>query len=221
MPQTTSNSYTRLFNSVQTYLNRYDEDTAVYIPLFINIAEKTIIRNLRMPSMEKMVLFSLADAGDNDLPLEEGFNQPNEWVKLPTDFIEMKTIWDAEDVLQSVDFKEYLSVLNSTSYCKRPVFCVNAGRLFIAGATQDQDFKMTYYADLPELSEETAECHPLLTLMPGAILYQSIAEGFRFLMEEDRAVVWEQKAQVLVDKVQLQCDAAEYKGGTLRIKTSR
>lgn len=217
----TSTAYTDLKNTVQKYLNQYDEDTLTFIPSFINTAEKSILRNLRMPSMEKMVQFTLKDAGDNDYPVVEGLSQPNEWVRVPIDFIEMKAIWDATDALESVDFKTYLSVFNSTSACKKPVFCINAGRLFVAGVDQDTVIRMTYYADLPELSDDNAACHPLITLMPGALTYQSVAEGFRFMMEEERAAIWEQKAQQLVDKVQMQCDAAEYKGGTLRIRTKR
>lgn len=214
-------TYEKLVDSIQVYLNRYDEDTLRMIPLFINTAEKNMLRNLRMPSMEKMVLFTLKDAGDNDYPVEEGLVLPNEWVRLPTDFIEMKFIWVECKTLQRVTFDQLITNGSDGDpydkpFNQAPVFAINAGRLFVKGVEQDTPIKMTYYADFPEISE-TVSCNPLLQLLPDGFLYLAVAEGFRFLMEEERATYWEQLGMAKVNAVQAQVDNAEFAGSPLVI----
>lgn len=221
MTATNETTYEKLVDSIQRYINRYDEDTLAMIPLFINTAEKKILRGLRMPSMEKMVLFNLTDAGDNDLPLEEGLSAPNEWVRLPTDYIEMKFMWVECKTCQRVTFDQLVSAGNDTDpytkpFNEAPIFAINAGRIYLKGVEQDTPIKMTYYADFPEISPSVS-CNPILQLLPDAFLYIAVAEGFKFLMEEERATYWEKQGMASVQAVQLQVNDAEFAGSPLTI----
>lgn len=214
-------TYSKLVDAIQRYLNRYDEDTLSMIPLFIDVAQKNILRGSRMPSMEKMVLFTLQDAGDNDYPVEEGLSLPNEWIRLPTDYIEMKFIWVDCKTLERVTFDQLITYGSDTdpytpSFNSAPVFAINAGRLFIKGIDQTTPVKMTYYADIPVISE-TVSCNPLLQLLPDAFLYFAVAEGFRFLMEEERASYWESLGLKRLEDVKRQVEEAEFSGSPLSI----
>lgn len=214
--------YSKLVESIQVYLNRYDEDTLDRIPLFINNSEKALLRVLRMPSMEKMVVFTLKDAGDNDLPVEEGLSVDNDWVRLPIDYIEMKFVWTDEMTATRISFDRLIKIKND--YLKDQVdkkdcgvyWALNAGRLFFVGIEQETQVYMTYYADFPELNAKST-CNPLLQLLPDAMLYLSVAEGFRFLMEEERAELWEKKAFQRATEVQNQINNAEFSGGDLEM----
>lgn len=223
-PADATTPYGKLTESIQVYLNRYDEDTLARVPLFINNAEKALLRVLRMPSMEKMVVFTLKDAGDNDLPVVEGLSQPNDWIRLPTDYIEVKFIWTSERTASRVTFDRIIEIKNDPDYGKTPDKCevfwaINAGRLFVVGVEQDTEVFMTYYADFPELSNTTT-CNPLLQLLPDAMLYMAVAEGFRFIMEEERSDYWEKKAVQRAAEVQKQIDDAEFAGGSLKVSWS-
>ena len=212
-------TYENLVKVIQVYLNRYDQDTLETIPFFINAAEKTILRNLRMPAMEKMVVFNLEDEGD----AAEGY------INLPTDYLEMKFMWvtgkDAT-TLQRVTFDQLLDWDNSISHQNLfrdsknketpQVWAINAQRVYIRPLLANRDIYMTYYADIPEVSETTND-NVLLDLAPDAFAYLSIAEGFRFLMEEQKADYWETQGMKRLMQIKQQVEEAEFSGSPLVI----
>lgn len=207
-------TFSKLVEVLQVYLNRYDEDTLEAIPFFINAAEKTILRNLRMPALEKMVSFTLDESGDDQ----------GGYVNLPLDFLEMKFVWvdgANSSTLQRVTFDQLVD--NDNRFRKygyddpgRPVWAINANRMYIRGVPGSVEIYMTYYADVPELSEETDD-NILLQLVPDAFLFYSVAEGFRFLMEEQKADYWESQANKRMSQIQQQVMEAEFSGSPLVI----
>lgn len=208
-------SYTSLVEVVQVYLNRYDEDTKNTIPFFINAAEKTILRQLRMPSMERMVKFNLQDDGD----VTSGF------VNLPSDYLEMKVVWvEGKDAttLQRVTFDELIRQDNFLVMQGRPEqtspmnWAINADRMYIRPIMPEREIYMTYYADVPEVSENV-EGNVLLELAPDAFAFLAIAEGFRFLMEEGKADYWESQGFKRLNQIMQQVENAEYSGSPLTI----
>lgn len=213
-------TYKSLVNVIQVYLNRYDQDTLDTIPFFINAAEKTILRNLRMPAMEKMVVFNLANDGNPT----EGF------INLPSDYLEMKFVWvngaDAT-TLQRVTFDQLLDydnkesaipelVRNPNSMATPAVWAINAKRIYIRPNIPTRDIYMTYYSDIPEISETTND-NVLLDLAPDAFAYLAVAEGFRFLMEEQKADYWETQGMKRLMQIKEQVYDAEFSGSPLVI----
>ncbi len=167
-----------------------------------------------MPSMEKIVKFSIAESGD---PVD-GF------INLPTDYLEMRFMWVSgkkATTLQRVTFDQMINfdnVMNPRHYADmgRPVWAINASRLYIRNLPCDTEVYMTYYADVPELSE-TSEGNVLLDLCPDAFLFFSVAEGFRFLMEEQKADYWESQGVKRLNQIKLQIEDAEFSGSPLTI----
>lgn len=231
-------NYNALYEIVQIYLNRYDEATTDAIPFFINAAEKAILREVRMPSMEKIVKFEM-------LPEDtEG------WKTLPIDYVEMRHVWTTDSTgktatLQRVTFDQILrgpvSVMGNTIAPANPttdqtymscsgsqggnwagdsytagIWAITADRIYIKGVDVGQDLYMTYYKDIPELSSET-QSNPLLELLPDAFLYQAVAEGWRFLMEYEKAQQWESSAAARVSQVTKQVEQADFAGSPLVI----
>lgn len=211
---TTVPTYKKLVEVLQVFLNRYDEDTLNAIPFFINAAEKTILRNLRMPALEKMVSFVIQDMGDAD----HGF------IQLPRDYLEMKFVWvegKKASTLQRVTFDQLIDQDNKFERygyddVGRPVWAINANRMYVRGIDYDETIYMTYYADVPEVSQEQ-DSNILLDLVPDAFLYFAVAEGFRFLMEEPKADYWETQATKRLEQVKKQVYEAEFSGSPLTI----
>lgn len=204
---------------LKVYLNRDDVDTVETMSYFINAAEKVILRNLRIPAFEKIVKFNIAEDGD----LEEGF------VNLPSDYLEMKFMWvRGEDAttLSRVTFDQLLD--NDNKYHMMNLFrdvesmntpkewAINADRVYIRPIVPERSIYMTYYADLPELSEET-ESNPILELAPDALLYLAVGEGFRFLMEEQKSEYWENQGMKRLMQIKQQVQDAEFSGSPLVI----
>ena len=209
---TTVPSYDRLVEVLQVYLNRYDGDTLDAMPFFINAAEKTILRNLRMPSMEKIVSFTVSELGNP----EEGF------VALPLDYLEMKFVWVDGVTLQRVTFDQLIDSDNKTSRYERtefdrPIWAINGSRMYVRGVESTKPIKMTYYADVIEVSESTGS-NVLLDLVPDAFLFLAVAEGFRFLMEEAKSDYWETQGMKRLNQIKLQVEEAEFSGSPLVIR---
>lgn len=200
---TTLPTYSRLVDGIQKYINRYDQDTLETIPFFINAAEKVILRNLRMPSLEKMVGFTLEEEGD----------ETNAYVTLPMDYLEMKFVWVATDTLTRVSFDQ---LIRATDCNQKPIWAINGNRMYIKGVSPTDAISMTYYADVPELTSQT-ETNILLTLVPDAFLYLAVSEAFKFLMEEARSNFWFEQGINRINEVMLQVANAEFSGSPLAI----
>lgn len=203
-------TYQKLVEAVQVFLNRYDQDTLDMIPFFINAAEKTILRNLRMPAMEKMVCFTLEETS-GDLG----------YVDIPMDYLEMKYVWVDGSTLQRVTFDQLVDHDNNNERygypCgSRAVWAMNATRMYIRGLPLCKEIYMTYYADIPEISKDTPS-NVLLDLAPDAFLYFAVAEGFRFLMEEGKSDYWTNQANQRLMEIKQQVQDAEFSGSPLVI----
>ena len=75
---------------------------------------------------------------------------------------------------------------------------------------------MNYYADIEELGPNSQN-NQLLDLLPDAFLFLAVAEGFRFLMEEQKASYWEAQGVARVEAVRRQIHDAEFSGSPLAI----
>jgi hypothetical protein len=229
---TTLPTYQSLIDMLQIYINRKDQDTLDAMPFFINAAEKTILRMLRIPATEKLVSFPIST-------ITEGY------VELPFDYVEMRFMWtdgdDPKGTLQRVPFDQILrgspiANVDSAVPGEDPTnptteetyfqvglgdfntgyWAINGNRLYICPGPGIVTVKMTYYYDVPEVTAST-QSSPLLTLLPDAFLYLAVAEGWKFLMEPEKAAMWEQFAMTRLEQVQTQSDNAEFSGSPLTI----
>jgi hypothetical protein len=234
--------YTTLQELVGEFLNRSDAGTLAMVPLFINMAEKTILRNLRIPPMEVTKKFIWGDEVSSP-GKEEG------WMYIPGDYLEMIDMWTPQGLINRVSFSELkkregtgsrVDTTNSnptTEDTYNPSCGSGSGGnggisismydvgvyarngivwYFLPIPSAETEIYLTYYKDPSELSEEL-DTSDLLTLLPDAVLYMSIAEGHRFLMEEEKATYYEQLGHERVQSVMDQTEEAEFSGGVLQI----
>ncbi|NKF52694.1 hypothetical protein G3R49_19240 [Shewanella sp. WXL01] len=216
---TTVPTYSSLVEVVKTYLNRKDVDTVNTIPFFINAAEKTILRNLRMPSMEKLVRLSLREHGTED----------EYYFLMPADYLEMKQIYTEGGHLERIPFEQMYnteaksldqSEIYSTGDFSRPAgyFAVVANRVYVRGNIEPTtNIFLNYYKDIPEINEDT-QSNVLLDLAPDAFVFLAVAEGWKFLQEEDKARQWEQQGFNRLAAITQQVKDAEWSGSSMSIK---
>ncbi len=227
VPYTQLPTYDSLVDMLKVYLNRRDQDTLEAMPFFVNAAEKTILRELRMPALERIVQFEMPEEG---------------WIFLPMDYLEMKHVW-LEDgnpgTLQRITFDEFLrdpsNESNSTFWGGKAscgngsgsfndgntqfnsgVWAITGDRLYIKGPTIGQMVYMNYYQDVPEVSADT-QSNQLLELVPDVFLYFAVAEGFRFLMEPEKADYWQTSGYSRLKQVQQQVYNEEFSGSPLTV----
>lgn len=226
VPYTQLPTYDSLVEMLKVYLNRRDQDTLDAMPFFINAAEKTILRDLRMPALERIVQFEMPEDG---------------WIFLPVDYLEMKHVW-LEDInpgtLQRITFDEFLrdpSTASSIGYWGDQAPCsggssgndgntkfnsgnwaITGDRLYIKGPQAGQKVYMNYYQDVPEVTAHT-QSNQLLELVPDVFLYFAVAEGFRFLMEPDKADYWQKSGFSRLQQVQQQVYNEEFSGSPLTV----
>lgn len=217
-------TYNSLIEMLKVYLNRRDQDTLDAMPFFINAAEKTILRDLRMPALERIVMFEMPEEG---------------WVFLPSDYLEMKHVW-LEDgntgTLQRVTLDEFLrdsdstqpTIWNYNTSCSGSTgndgttsfnsgtWAITGDRLYIKGPDVGQMVYVNYYQDIPEISSQT-QSNQLLELVPDVFLYFSVAEGFRFLMEPEKADYWQKSGFSRLQQIKQQVYNEEFSGSPLTV----
>lgn len=228
----TAPTYESLTALILIYLNRDDDATKNMVPFFINASEKAILRELRIPSLEKLVVVDTEN-------VEYG------WIELPLDYVEMRYVWtdgdDKQGTLQRVPFDQILrgapigggssttlvdaqesNLTTEGTYYPQSgdyntgYWAINANRLYFCGVEKGAELKMTYYYDVPELGTEN-QSNPILDLLPDAMLYMAVSEGWKFLMEPERSSMWEEFAGSRIRQAQAQSDAAEFAGSPLTI----
>lgn len=245
MPNKISNfvkdpTYDGLVDLLTIYTNRFDSDTIDAVPFFINCAEKVILRNLRMPKMQKLAKFDMYNNGE-----EGGF------VYVPKDFLEMETIWVEEPtprVLQRVSWANFLLIkagmnpFEGKSVCDitskdgqtTPTYwAINGTRLHVYPEptfkteivdgkevlVEAQEVFLNYYQDLPELSPENNDGRSiLLDLAPDAFAYLALAEAYRFLMENEKGDQFEQFGMTRLAQIKEMTARAEHENGRVMRK---
>lgn len=213
-----SPTYEGLVDLVKLYVNRNDAATVATVPFFINAAEKVILRNLRMPSMEKIVKLTIDSVGNTD----------ECWFPVPSDYLEMKFMWTKKGTLQRVPFDQIFTYEEDPSSEEsyptnlpwtKPVgiWAINGPRVYLKGVGLEEELFMTYYKDIEEISTSVST-NILLTLVPDAFLFLAVSECWKFLQEEEKSEMWERKGGQRLSAVMEQVSNAEFSGSPLTIK---
>lgn len=210
-------TYDGLKDAIVLWLNRDDEETAAQVPTFINMAEKQIYRNLRIPEME----------GEREYHLREG----DTFIYVPTDILELKqiyiidkleTITDADGIViqKGGSGREYRAT--RTSYDKLLdlpelsgdlcYFARHVERYYFKNLpSNDLKVRVSYYRDPQELINGT-DTNYLLTVAPELLLFTALKFGSMFNKDIDAETMWERKAAEVFIQLQTQADQTEWSG---------
>ncbi len=230
-----SPTYDTLVTVIKTYLNRHDQDTIDAIPMFINFAEKNILRQLRAPVNSVTKKFNMFDSGSDG----------GDHIFAPRDYLEMENMWVEEPKFHQLErvswgtmcrlkngetlLRDKMNSCSSSSLESNTdglvpkYWALNGPRMYFYPSPTyttkiDENGKevldtaqwvyLTYYSDMPELSPEVNDGRSkLLDLLPDVLAYYALAEGFRFVMEPERADQYEKLAKRGLGLVNFQIEA--------------
>lgn len=191
-------NYDGLKSSIASWLNR--TDLVDQIPLFIELAENRISRDVRVPVIEKTVLLSLDSQGYADLP---------------ADFLEAKDVFYEYNPLDKVSLAQihrFESLLGAPTCFARETYRLKVFPTPQDGATDE--LRMIYYYDLGRLSDNQ-QTHALLQIAPELYLYGALSEAADFLgADVTQKESWEYKFQTAVAALIRLAANAEFAGST-------
>jgi len=205
-------NYINLQTSIADFLNR--DDLTDVIPTFIDMAEGQINRDVRHWKMETVAMQSVID----------------DFVRLPTDWLETKNVQYYPDINDSTKFHplEYLSQnalderkMNSENMIGEPqyyTFSVNLGTaqyiLFPQPkARSDHKIVLSYLQKL-----NLSSTNWLLTDYPDVYLYGSLIHAAIYLKDDERLALFSQMYGAAVQRVNAASQDAEYKHDRLRTR---
>jgi hypothetical protein len=172
-------NYTDLQSTIADYLAR--TDLTSQIPLFIQLAENRLRRDLRIRPMLKVVTTPTV-AGDST-------------VALPNDFLEMRDLHIESSPIQTIVYQNpsnfFRNTKASTSDSGAPKFYTVMGSEFQFAPIPDTAYtlKMVYYA-APSYLSATVTSNVFLANSPDLLLYASLGEAEPYLMNDARIQTW-------------------------------
>jgi len=170
-------NYTDLQSTIADYLARTDLTTQ--IPLFIQLAENRLRRDLRLRQMIKVVT-TTTTASDST-------------VELPSDFLEMRDIHIETNPIQTVIYQNPSNFFRNTNVTVggMPSYYTVTGSEFQFAPVPDSAYtlKMIYYA-APTYLSSTNSSNIFLANCPDLLLYASLGEAEPYLMNDARVQTW-------------------------------
>jgi len=174
-------NYTDLQSTIADYLARTDLTTQ--IPLFVQLAENRLRRDLRIRPMLKVVT-TLTTASDPT-------------VALPSDFLEMRDLHIESSPIQTLVYQNpsnfYRNTKASTADSGAPKFYTVMGSEFQFAPIPDSAYtlKMVYYA-APTYLGTSNSSNAFVANCPDLLLYASLGEAEPYLMNDARVATWAQ-----------------------------
>jgi hypothetical protein len=195
-------NYSGLKDAVASYLAR--SDLTNEIPVFIQLAENRLRRELRLRQMLKV---STTTCTPNDSTVE-----------LPSDFLEMRDLhlntnpitvlkYDAPNVF----YRNTFSTISG-----KPVSYTVLAQEFQLSPIPDTNYtmQMLYYAQPPYMSS-TNPSNVFLANCPDLLLYGALAEAEPYLMNDGRLETWAALYQRGKEALAISDDQGEYAGSPL------
>jgi hypothetical protein len=199
-------NYTDLQSTIADYLARTDLTTQ--IPLFIQLAENRLRRDLRIRPMLKVVT-TPTTASDST-------------VALPSDFLEMRDIHIESTPIQTVIYQNPSHFFRNAgvTVSGMPTYYTVTGSEFQFAPIPDSAYtlKMIYYASPTYLSVSVSS-NVFLANCPDLLLYAALGEAEPYLMNDARIQTWAGLYDRGVNSLTAADDSSEYTG-SLSITTA-
>lgn len=199
-------NYTDLQTSIANFLAR--SDLTAQIPDFIKLAEVRLSRELESRSQEKRVLAQTLAA--------------TEYLALPTDLREVREVKLNTSPLTVLQYKSPSQIDSDhpTTGNGKPVSYSIVGDELKLRPVPDTayDIEIVYIGEITPLSA-TNLTNNILTRHPDAYLAGSLVEAYTYLMDEQRAQVYDQKFSRAIDEIRKDENRAQYGSGSLRAQS--
>lgn len=195
-------TYSGLQSAVASYLAR--SDLTNEIPVFIQMAENRLRRDLRIRPMLKVVTTTTV-ANDST-------------VELPADFLQMRDLHINADPIYvlkydapSVFYRNTFSTITG-----KPTNYTTLAQEFQLAPIPDTDYtlQMLYYA-APQYLSNTNTTNAFTVTCPDLLLYASLAEAETYLMNDARVQTWSALYDRGLASLTTSDDQGEYSGSPL------
>ena len=199
-------TYSELKTALADWLNR-DDISDARLGDFISFAENRIFHELRIPTMERVVLLDTDSEGK---------------AYIPADFLEAKDVFFNGTPLDRISLTDLMA--RGTAAGKPTEFTRENGFLTFwpnPGDITDTDdeLRMIYYAEPDRLSDTNA-ANSVFLLAPDLYLYGAlVAAGVYVAVAPEKLALWQQSFGDLMQRLIGHARQAEVSGSTLTIKS--
>jgi len=192
--------YGELKTHFEALLNRSDI-TSSLTTTFIDQGIARIQRQLRTPLNEKKTEYSITGKTTS--------------VTLPSDFLEIISVYQDKYELNRISMKNYRQLQNSTATGTPKSFVREQQKLLLHPTPTTGTLTLYYYSEFPALSADS-DTNNLTTVAPDLIIYAALTYASDYFLDE-RATIFEDKYIQFLQEVQEQSNDQELNGGTQQI----
>jgi hypothetical protein len=196
-------NYQTLKQHFEDLLNRSD-NTSTLTTRFIDQSISRIQRQLRTPMSERV--------------LEVTINSQTESLTLPSDFLEIISLYHSEYELERVSMRRYRELIGNVYAGKPQCFTRQAEKLLLYPQPSDGKLVLYYHGEFPTLSADTDE-NVLTQSAPDLVIYGALSAASDFYLDQ-RAEIFETKFNQFLLELQEQANDQELQGGTQSILPS-
>lgn len=194
-------NYGDLKSHFNDLLNRSDI-TSSLTTRFIDQGISRIQRQLRTPLNEKSKTYTIT-ASTSELVL-------------PTDFLEIISLYSSEYELRRTTMSEYRALANNAYTGKPQVFVREQEKIKLFPQPTSGTVTLYYYGEFDTMTADSDE-NKLAQVAPDLIIYSALGYASDFYLDE-RATLFEQKYQAFLTEIQEQANDQELNGGTQSIR---
>lgn len=193
-------NYGDLKTHFDALLNRSDITPAL-TTIFVDQGIARIQRQLRTPLNESKTTYNVTGSTPS--------------ITLPTDFLEIISLYANEYELQRITMKEYRKMQQSTQQGKPRYFVREQQNLLLWPTPTTGDIVLYYYAEFPALVND-ADTNNLSLVASDLITYAALTFAADYYLDE-RAQLFETKYLQFLNEIQEQANDQELNGGTQQI----
>lgn len=191
-------------NQIKGLLNRNDL-TDAQADIFIDQAIARIQRTLRVPSMEKTVVYTTGTTSKDLLTL-------------PTDFLQLKHLYTSTGTIKYVDLSEYLQTQDSPGNPPSIYTRIQGGLQIKSSPPVGYKIYMVYYGEIPDLVSDTST-NFVTEIAPDLLVYGALTFAADFFLDE-RKDAFEASAVRIYDEITTQAIEMEFAQEGMAISTS-
>lgn len=193
-------NYGDLKSHFNDLLNRSDI-TSTLTTRFIDQGIARIQRQLRTPLNEKLKNYTITASTSQ--------------VTLPTDFLEIISLYKDEYELQRITMNKYRELATNAYTGKPQYFVREQENLKLFPQPSDGTLTLYYYGEFDAMSADSDE-NKLAQVAPDLILYAALTYAADYYLDQ-RAEIFEQKYIQFLTEIQEQANDQELNGGTQSI----
>lgn len=193
-------NYGDLKTHFDALLNRSDITPAL-TTIFVDQGIARIQRQLRTPLNESKTTYNVTGSTPS--------------ITLPTDFLEIISLYANEYELQRITMKEYRKLQQSAEQGKPRYFVREQQNLLLWPTPTTGDIVLYYYAEFPALVNN-ADTNNLTLVASDLITYAALTFASDYYLDE-RAQLFETKYLQFLNEIQEQANDQELNGGTQQI----